>query len=280
MKISKGAFLVALCFFTLVISNAHVPVHDPQPPPDGSGGEYNPPPDWVPPNTGATTPTGATTANPDPRAVATGSRGADAAAVNTPRNAKNNASVTRKARGRTSPMITWDQWWARNRYPYLDFPRLQDSHDRMFPLTRSILANPSASSRLDSLKQRSLHLIRPMLHEESARLRRSALTGLAMLNDEESLPDIRDRLRDANQTVRDSALLALGILRNPEARHLLLHMVKGSPVACEALDQSQVPDYFRGFAEIALALEDARGVQGLLQSVVFDAKAQPQVRAM
>jgi HEAT repeat protein len=151
----------------------------------------------------------------------------------------------------------------------------------LFPLTLDRLNGRSAvGSSLDLLRKKSIYLFRPYLDDPSARLRRSALIGLALLDDKASLPKMIEKLRDGNQTVRDSALLALGILDHAAAKHCLLHMAKGTPSAREVLDQSKVPDYFRGFAELSLALDRSDGIDNLLRAIVSDTKVSQPVKAM
>jgi HEAT repeat protein len=176
--------------------------------------------------------------------------------------------------------VSWDYWWARNRYQFLDFPSLEDGLDARFPVTPRAGGHQSMEATLNGLRAQSISLMRPYLDHASARMRRAAVTGLAMLNDGPSLPKMKALLQDGNQTVRDAAVIALGILKNGEAKHTLLHMVRGTRAAQDTIDQASIPDYFRGFAEVSLALSRAQGIDALLRSIAQDPGCSDEVRAM
>jgi HEAT repeat protein len=183
---------------------------------------------------------------------------------------------TKKIRKSQTQQITWEHWWARNRYQYLDFAGVLDKSG-MHPITPKPV---SAKEKLEELKALSMERIRPMLEDKAARKRRGALISLARLGDFDSFPMMITLLTDPNQTVRDAALLALGILDRHEAKHTLLHVAKGTKSACKALDQTFVPDYLRGYAQVSLALEEMQGIDTLLHSIALDLSSPPEVRAM
>jgi HEAT repeat protein len=162
----------------------------------------------------------------------------------------------------------------------MEFPDLEDQIVLSVPITPIDRFGNTGITSLSLMTKKSIALLRPYLAHSSARLRRAAFIGLAMLDDRASLPLFMDALKDPNQTVRDSAVLALGILRDGEAKHTLLHLARGTPIACRAIDQSQVPDYFRGFAQVSLALEEVAGTEKHLCGIVDDPKTEPQVKAM
>jgi HEAT repeat protein len=183
---------------------------------------------------------------------------------------------TKKARSGSRSLINWEHWWARNKFRYLEFPGIADK-EGMRPRTPR---SERIQDRIDGLKKDCIALFRPFLFDRSARLRRAALIGLARLGDAESLPAMMGLLQDGNQTVRDAALLALGILGSDEANHTLLHIVRGTEQAAALLGQSNVPDYFRAFAQVSLALEKVKGIDLVLEGVARDRAASPEVRAL
>lgn len=243
----------------------------PSPPPSGSPGGGVPgstdgtpgTPSWGTPVTKGTGVNGPVT--PGPRGPGTG---------NIPRTA---GGMTKKARGATSTEIMWEHWWARNRYQFLDFPHLNEDAWK-YPASPVALAGDS--SIIATLKAESIDFLRPLISHSSPRLRRASMLGLARLGDYESLPAITDRLKDGNQTVRDAALLSLGILQKAEAHHTLLHVARGSKSAGKAIKQASIPDYFRGFAEVSLALGRAKGISTFLKTIAHDPRERPAVRAM
>jgi HEAT repeat protein len=102
-------------------------------------------------------------------------------------------------------------------------------------------------------------------------LRRAALIGLARLDDHDALPAMTALLEDRNQTVRDTALLSLGLVRHEKAKRLLLQA---------AGDRSSMPDYLRAFAVISLSLSRTEGTAALLRSLALDAACPAEIRAM
>lgn len=188
--------------------------------------------------------------------------------------------MTKKSRGLTTSDVTWEHWWARNRYQFLKFPNIGESANKMYPATFDAKGNPLGSRGITAQKAKMLALIRPLLDDKSARLRRSALISLGMLNDSTSLPGMTKRLQDGNQTVRDAAILGLGMMEDGGARHILLHVARGTDSACKTLDQSSVPDYFRAFSEVSLALGKTDGLCTLLRTLAEDSRISSEIRAM
>jgi HEAT repeat protein len=264
--LSVGACFLFLYILYSALSTAHVPVFKPPPYPPGLAK------DGYAPRGGITQPGGATTRGP------AGANTPLTAGPSTPRGVLRGGQ-TRKIRKNVTPQLTWEHWWARNRYRFLNFPNIHDTLWR-FPVTPNAQGMKRDPKWIESLRSWQINYCRPLLSHDSSRLKRAALTGLAMLNDGESCKSMVRLLKDGNQTVRDAAVTALGMLRRPEARHLLLHMARGTKTACMALDQSAVPDYLRAYAEIFLALSDAKGVNAVLLTMAADPTTPPEVKAM
>lgn len=192
--------------------------------------------------------------------------------------AKTGKGMAKKTRTATVSYITWEYWWARNRFIYLEFPNLLDS-TRLYPVSPTPTSGVN-QALIDSLKARTISMLRPMLDVPSARQRRGALIGLARLDDQESYARILELLKDNNQTVRDSVVIALGILKNMEAKHNLFHMARGSDKARKDLEVAAVPNYLRAFAEISLALSRSSGTGALLKSIAQSRETPAEVRAL
>ncbi|MBU0755196.1 MAG: hypothetical protein KJ645_08645, partial [Planctomycetes bacterium] len=166
-------------------------------------------------------------------------------------------------------------WWARNQYHFLNFPEITDNG--FYPVT------PSSSEYnpwLETLKSEMVDYLRPLMTHDSARLRRASLIGLARLQDIDSHFQMVQSLQDSNQTVRDSALFALGILQSAAARHTLLHLARATQEAAKMINQTMIPDYLRGFAEVSMALSKREDTGNLYQSVLQDPKISSPVKAM
>lgn len=256
---------------------------------DGCGGlfgpngpRYTPPADVVwpgmpPPPSGGITPPGISApggpSTPGPAMPGGGVTGPGTGGGG-PRGIK--GAQTKKGRGATSSSVTWEYWWARNHFQYMEFPDIFEN-EGLYPAT----PRPKASgAKVSALREQVIELIRPLLEDKSARLRRGALIGLARMNAGEYLPHVTALLQDRNQTVRDAAVLALGLYSEGEAKHTLFHIAKGTEVACKSLGQSSVPDYIREFALISLAMSGTQGVDAVLKSLVLDSKCSPEIRAM
>lgn len=256
---------------------------------DGCGGlfgpnppRYNPPADIVwpgtpPPPSGGITPPGIT-APGGPQTPGPAMPGGAATGPGTggggPRGIK--GAQTKKSRPAATSSATWDYWWARNHFQYMELPDIFENAG-LYPATPHAKAS---SAVVSALRGEIISLISPLLDGKSARLRRGALIGLARLNASESLADVTALLQDRNQTVRDAAVLALGLYSEGEAKHTLLHIAKGTEVACKSMGQSSVPDYIQEFALISLAMSGMQGVDAVLKSLALDSKCPPEIRAM
>ena len=95
-----------LCLLSAPLGLAHNPIHNPPPPPSDQVGNPNPgPPPPLP------RPGGSTTGIPG---LAVPSTGAVTPGNGTPRPAKTRSAAS------SHRLVTWENWWARNRYQYLD----------------------------------------------------------------------------------------------------------------------------------------------------------------
>ncbi|MEW6745500.1 MAG: HEAT repeat domain-containing protein [Planctomycetota bacterium] len=254
---------------------------------------YEPPTDWVPDNPGlppgwdepsdpGTDPRDpARWPTPRPRAHTPSMPpgGAVTPRSGGPRGARTPGGVTRRAATLTGPVVTWERWWARNRYEFFTVPDIVENVDSLFPRTPG---KPQAGGQglLDGLRNGCLETIRPYLDSDVASLRRIAAIGLGRLHDPEALPRLLSLLQENNLQVRDAVVLALGIHGSNEAKHTLFHVALGTETACRMLDQDPVPAYLRSFAEIVLALTGTPGIDPILRAIATDAQAPDDVRAV
>lgn len=175
--------------------------------------------------------------------------------------------------------LSWEEWWARNRYRYLHFPDILEHAASAYPTT-PVKDASSLKGVIRSLRAESLEVLRPLLDDPSFRIRSAAVVGLGLLNDEESLEAVFQKLKEGNQWVKDSAILALGLMDSPKARHMLFHLARNTRTGREAIEQTSVPDYLQAFAQISLALSKTVGVEGLLQHTAENRGLSQDLRAM
>ena len=187
-------------------------------------------------------------------------------------------AFTKKTRTRTTPSFTWQYWWARNQYQFLDFPEEELILNN--PITPT--ANPDRSRRAQQERLRSTTIegLRRFLDDDSARLRQAALISLGRLQDKESIPKMVAMLQDGNLSVRSSAVLALGLCGGGKARYILLNVAKNTDSAKKLVGDSTVSAEMRSFAEALLALTGSMGAEATLQSIAQNASCNIEVRAM
>jgi len=297
LEIKFLAAILLIFFVAEIFISAHTPIYGPVPliPNNPGGPSLNAPPpppqpygapgDNVKPNTGPAgpkTPTG--NKGPNTRRPSKTTSG-PATGRQTGRPKQTAGAFTRKAKAAPTSVASWEYWWARNRYHYLDLSSGLKSSE-MYPSTPQL----HKSAGLDHLKLRSFDVIRPMLVSNSARLKRAAIKGLARMDDKSSLPEIRNAITDGNQTVRDTALFSLGLISCPAAKHPLFHVAKNSKSAKILMKNSFIPDYFQAYALISLALSvsngsvskggNSSGIESLLKSIALDRNAKPCIKAV
>ena len=187
---------------------------------------------------------------------------------------------TKRTTGAVTQTGSWEYWWARNRYRFLEFP------DTPFALAPGQVFTPDNNpvkimrAKREQLRTRSLEIFRPYLGHGSARLRQAAVLSLGRLNDEDSLEKMQKLLADGNLTVRDSAILALGLHGNAKARYSLMHLARGSRDGSRLIGQSLIPARMRSFAEISLAATRTLGSGPILQEIALDARCDDEIRAL
>ena len=221
--------------------------------------------------TGPATPTTAGPTTAGPSGPASGPRGP----------ARGAGSFTKKSRRVATAANSWEYWWARNRYEYMDFPA--SAFEVRGPTTPVDDLDFSSKAAMEKLRGRSIATFRLFLDDKSARMRKAALISLGRLNDVQSLPKIIEKMKDTNQAVRSSAILALGLARAGKARYTLLNMARDTKYAGKLLGKAETSPYMRGTAGVLLALTESKGigpVRGVLQNIAADKSCNDEVRAM
>lgn len=188
--------------------------------------------------------------------------------------------LTRKSRGRTTPQITWEIWWARNRYQFFKIKDLYEFTAELYPITQHRKSANVIKDVFSSSRNSCLAAFRKYLDHKDASLRRIAVLALGRMKDADSVERLMEQLQDNNKYVRNTAIVALGIHGCTEARHTLFHIALGTDTACRILGESTMHEDLRVYAILALAVTEAPGVTPILQSIALDESAPRVVRAM
>ena len=270
----SALFMVAIfCLAGSQICRAHGSHnYKPPPPPPPSIPRWQSSPGALPggpgiggPSTpGATAPSGPTTPGP--------------ATTGGPTRSRRSGAFTKRARALTGPTNTWEYWWARNRYQFIDL----SGHRYQSRGATTVTNNPdkSLADARKALTDRAIRTLRLFLDDDSARVKRAAIIALGRLKDERSQEKIIGAMQDGNQLVRTAAVLSLGLSNSGQARYNLLHLAQGSDFASKLVGQAVPPPEMRAFAEISLALTNAMGVGNVLEKVALDGNCDSQIRAM
>ncbi len=213
---------------------------------------------------GPTAPTGPSTGRPSTTGGNTRPRGAGA--------------FTKRSRPLTGPTNTWEYWWARNRYQFIDLSNKR--YRSRGAITVSNDPDASLAEARKTLTNRAIATLRLFLDDSSARVKRAAMIALGRLKDTRSQDKIIGALQDGNQLVRTAAVLSLGMSGSGQARYNLLHLAQGSEFASKLVGQAVPPPEMRAFAEISLALSNAMGIGSVLERVALDANCDNQIRAV
>jgi hypothetical protein len=129
-------------------------------------------------------------------------------------------------------------------------------------LTQALKA-PQASRRLeaaDELAARALpqaaELILPLLHDENAAVRRSAVTDLSRLGDRRSVEPVIGALEDTSLEVRQAAVVTLGVLGDERAAEPLFGLLADPRLGASA-------------AEALANIGSARAVEPLIDALAL-----------
>ncbi|MEM6673195.1 MAG: hypothetical protein AAF726_10135 [Planctomycetota bacterium] len=182
----------------------------------------------------------------------------------------------------------WSHWWFLESARYLDLrAHVQGppAPDGRTVVLRAPLA-PSRNIVRDRVLPRLLDIART---ERSDDMVSSALVAIGRLTDpsDAELPlaiaALRARLSAPNMLVRESALLGLGLLGDPEAAEILASVLSGDEEALSALGLEVSPARLRAFAAHALGfsaqrMDDARSRQRVALALVEALEGDPHRR--
>ena len=198
-------------------------------------------------------------------------------------------------------MTAWSWWWEFNKEKYLELrARLRDEgaasgSDGFFlgrgqkTAARDVEIGPSTEQIRGEIIPALLRLLDG---ERAQAIRTGCLIALARIGeDDESSrkeldPILRGYLQEANATVVETAVIALGILGNEATAFLLADLLRDTEAGQRAVGKEEVPRRVRTFAAYALGLlghrtdrEDVRrfAVHALTRGIEEDDTASPDL---
>jgi len=188
------------------------------------------------------------------------------------------SAFTKRSRPATTASASWEYWWARNRYRFLEsrLPARDDSG--LTKGNRPI--DPAKTEGALWLRNKAIETLRLFLDADSPAVRRGALVGLGKLSDEASFLQMLKALKDRDLSVRRAAILTLGLTGMVEAREALLSLVHGGKEGARLVGDSTVPVEFRCLAELSLALAGFAEVGPDFMKIASDDSGDDAVRAM
>lgn len=192
--------------------------------------------------------------------------------------ARRQGSFTKKSRKTASTPATWEYWWARNRFQFVDVP--DNAFEPRGPTTPSAPSDQPKQDGRRKLLDLAAQTFRPFIDGASSHLKRSSLVSLGRMNDDASVTATIAQLGDPNATVQVSAILGLGLSHNRKAQYSLLNILRDTPHGRALVKQAVTPTFMRSFAGFALALSGSRGAGPVLHEIARDTRADSDLRAM
>jgi len=217
----------------------------------GHGGMYFGPAPTLPPgfpgggpNTAG--PAGPTTGGPGGAGPATGAGSAFSA-----------------AKKRVVPSYTdWATWWRMNKHPYLNLRSRLGSLGGVTGVGRDgvdvdVENGASVRPSFSELEGQAIPVLRRLLREDDSDIVDSAVLALARITPADKgdlvLEDIIKTLAHDERSVRQSAVLALGVLGDPAATPILVEILRDSKAGQKALGLTRsVDEVLRAFAAVSL----------------------------
>jgi len=234
----------------------------------GHGGTYRGPGDLVPPSSGPSTPA------PVPTTPGFGGPGTPGPGVPTglggpttpgggPGTMGGNGRGPSTGLFELQPLDLWSFWWEFNRDPFLNLKAkvhgnlVQTGSDDFFfgRIPREDARDSLRPTRAEVEAAVVPALLEVLRTETSRELLDSSMIALAKIGGRESFVDaIVPFLRDGNQTLVESATVALGILAQPKAFSLLEGLVRDTPEGRRLVGRGEVPYRVRAFATYGLGV--------------------------
>lgn len=262
----------------------------------GHGGTYRGPGDTVPPNPGgpggdATPPgnpggpgtpgPGAPTTGPG-RAGPTGGGPVGPAGANPNPGRPSTGGGGFQRRSASAGFEQWEFWWEHNKEPFLNLKSRMAAGAKVTGSAGFMLGKGNEGANISAnrvgpteVNQQILPAIEPLLEEPEADVVDSAVLSIARMLRAESaadhLPKITKVLSHAQQTPRESAALALGVLGSPDAVPILLDLARDTTEGRKLSGRpAGVENRVRAFAAAALGLIGASEAIAPLREIVQD----------
>lgn len=182
------------------------------------------------------------------------------------------------ARKRSAPDYTnWNTWWEFNKDPFLNLRARLGTRFSVTGLGRDGIGGEAGETSVRpgfaELKTDMLPVLKKLVREDDAEIVDSAVLALARVTPKDQadlvLKEIQTALRHREQSVRQSAILSLGVLGHQDAVPLLLEIVQDSKDGRQLLASTQtVGQAQQAMAAVALGyLSDPRGIP-VLQKII------------
>ena len=178
----------------------------------------------------------------------------------------------------------WQFWWENNKDRYLDLrARLgsnvvqSGSTGFLTGMGRKESASTSKRPTAEEVNQNIIPVLKALMGEDDADIVDSAVLALGRMVRSDSaglvLEDIKGALRNGNPTVKQSAVLSLGVLGSKEAIPVLIQIMNDTQEGRSLLDErSKIQDLQRAFAAISLGFIGAQETIEALTKVITSEK--------
>jgi len=161
--------------------------------------------------------------------------------------------------------MSWESWWFHNKDRYLSVHKrfaLSSWISGPGGTVETVTEKDSLQEKVDAFLRRRREKLLPFLLEAAAnrdrQLQISALFALGHLRDPEAVNPLLLRVKDSDRTVREMAVLALGMIGDARARHTLEDILNGGEKGKEATGLTRIPHRLRALAALSLGLLDCK----------------------
>lgn len=218
----------------------------------GAGGVVCPPPTSDP------TPVPAPSPTPAPGAPGTGAPGSGPQPGGEIPFAT--AAGRRKKAGTLESATTWETWWTINRDRFIDLRRAMRAQGQQGSANTVRVSAEELAAAHDRMRKHVVPFLRRGLDDGDPFVRAHAVFALGKLGAPAKCKHIAPRLKDSSKAVRDSAVLALGLLGSGDAADLLGEIAGDTKAGRAALGRSRKLDSeTRVLASLALGLAGKEG---------------------
>ena len=186
----------------------------------------------------------------------------------------------------------WQFWWEYNKEPYLNLrERLGSSTSQsggigfLTGAGRKNAASTSKRPTASEVNAKIVPILKSVLDEDDADIVDSAVLALGRVVRADSgslvLEDIKASLKNSNITVKQSAILALGVLGSTEAIPTLVEIMNDSSSGRQILgERNAVQNLQRAFAAVSIGYIGApEGIQALKDAVTKNRDSETDLRS-